>query len=48
MKTCRLEDIESVTRINKQSFNRVLPELYGYEIKAKGKTFLIKAPRGDR
>jgi len=48
MKTCRLEDIESITRINKQSFNRVLPDLYGYEIKAKGKTFMLLAPQPAR
>jgi len=48
MKTCRLEDIESVTRVNKEHFSRVLPDLYGYEIKAKGKTFLLKAPNGSR
>lgn len=48
MKTCRLEDIESVTRINRSEWGKTQPDLYGYEIKAKGKTFLIKAPRGDR
>lgn len=48
MKTCKLSDIESVTRVNRSEWGKTLPALYGYEIKAKGKTFLIKAPRGDR
>lgn len=46
MKSCRLEDIESVTRVNRTEWGKTLPDLYGYEIKAKGKTFLIKAPKG--
>lgn len=46
MESCRLEDIESVTRVNCTEWGKTLPALYGYEIKAKGKTFLIKAPKG--
>lgn len=45
MKTCKLSDIERVTRVNWSSWGRTTPNLYGYEIVAKGRTFLIKAPR---
>ena len=45
MKTCKLADIESVKRVNQSSYNRILPDLYGYEITVRGKRFLIKAPR---
>ena len=45
MKTCKLSDIERVTRVNWSSWERTTPNLYGYEIVAKGRTFLIKAPR---
>lgn len=44
-KTCRLDEIESVTRVSKQDWNQVLPDLYGYEIKARGKTFTLRAPK---
>lgn len=48
MKTCRLDEIESVTRMNLTHWNKTLPDLYGYEIKARGKTFQILAPRKER
>ena len=48
MKTCKLSDIERVTRVNRTQWNETLPDLRGYEIVARGKTFFIKAPRGDR
>lgn len=47
MKGCRLDEIESVTRMNRTSWNKTLPDLYGYEIKARGKTFKILAPRKE-
>jgi len=47
MKTCKLEDIESVARINQSGWRDNKPDLYGYEIKAKGKTFLLKAPKKE-
>lgn len=43
MKSCRLEDIESVTRVNRSSFGETLPALECYEIKARGKTFKLRA-----
>lgn len=48
MKTCRLDEIESVTRMNRTEWGKTLPDLYGYEIKARGKTFQILAPRKSR
>lgn len=48
MKTCRLDEIESVTRINRTKWSETLPDLYGYEIKARGKTFQILAPRKEQ
>ena len=48
MKTCKLSEIERVTRVNRTQWNETLPELRGYEIVARGKTFFIKAPRADR
>ena len=48
MKTCKLSEIERVTRVNKTQWNETLPDLRGYEIVARGKTFFIKAPRTDR
>lgn len=45
MKSCKLEDIESVTRLNTNEWCETTPKLYGYEIKARGRTFIIKAPR---
>ena len=48
MKTCKLSEIERVTRVNRTQWNETLPDLRGYEIVARGKTFFIKAPRGDR
>ncbi len=45
MKSCRLQDIESVTRVNRTHWSETLPDLYGYEIKAKGKTFMLLAPQ---
>lgn len=48
MKTCKLSEIERVTRVNRTQWNDTLPDLRGYEIVARGKTFFIKAPRGDR
>ena len=45
MKTCRLEEIESVTRVNKTAWGKVLPDLDGYEIKARGKVFVLSAHR---
>ena len=41
-KTCRLEEIESVTRVSKQDWNKTLPDLECYEIKARGKTFRLR------
>ena len=46
MKTCRLDEIESVTRVNKTAWGKVLPDLDGYEIKARGKVFKLSAQRG--
>lgn len=48
MKTCKLSEIERVTRVNRTQWNETLPDLRGYEIVARGKTFFIKAPRSDR
>ena len=48
MKTCKLFEIERVTRVNRTQWNETLPDLRGYEIVARGKTFFIKAPRADR
>ena len=48
MKTCKLSEIERVTRVNRTQWNETLPDLRGYEIVARGKTFFIKAPRADR
>ena len=48
MKTCKLSEIERVTRVNKTQWNETLPDLRGYEIVARGRTFFIKAPRTDR
>lgn len=48
MKTCRLEDIERVDRINQRDWRENKPGLYGYEIKAKGRTFLLLAPKKDK
>lgn len=47
MKTCHLDEIESVTRMNRTKWSKTLPDLYGYEIKARGKTFQILAPRKE-
>ena len=44
-KSVRLSDIESVTRIDKVDWTEPTGELYGYEIKARGKAFTLKAPR---
>lgn len=48
MKACKLSEIERVTRVNRTQWNETLPDLRGYEIVARGKTFFIKAPRADR
>lgn len=48
MKTCKLSEIERVTRVNRTQWNETLPDLRGYEIVACGRTFFIKAPRTDR
>lgn len=48
MKTCKLSEIERVTRVNRTQWNETLPDLRGYEIVARGRTFFIKSPRGDR
>ena len=48
MKTCRLDEIESVTRMNRTKWSETLPDLYGYEIKARGKAFQILAPRKEQ
>ena len=48
MKTCRLDEIESVTRMNRTKWSDTLPDLYGYEIKARSKTFQILAPRKEQ
>ena len=42
MKGCRLDEIESVTRVNKTTWGKALPDLYCYEIKARGKVFQLK------
>jgi len=42
MKTCRLDEIESVTRVNKRTYRTVFPDLVGYEIKARGRVFMAK------
>lgn len=46
MKTCRLDEIESVTRVCKTAWGKVLPDLDCYEIKARGKVFKLKTRRG--
>ena len=46
MKTCRLDEIESVTRVCKSAWGKTLPDLDCYEIKARGKVFQLKARRG--
>lgn len=46
-KTCRLDEIESVVRVNRSSWDRILPDLACYEIKARGKTFRLRAPKND-
>lgn len=48
MKTCKLSEIERVTRVNRTQWNETLPDLRGYEIVARGKTFFIKAPNAGR
>lgn len=48
MKTCKLSEIERVTRVNRTKWSETLPDLRGYEIVARGRTFFIKAPRTDR
>jgi len=48
MKTCKLSEIERVTRVNRTQWNETLPDLRGYEIVARGKTFFIKTSRTDR
>lgn len=48
MKTCKLSEIERVTRVNRTKWSETLPDLRGYEIVARGKTFFIQAPRTDR
>ena len=48
MKTCKLSEIERVTSVNKTQWNETLPDLRGYEIVARGRTFFIMAPRTDR
>lgn len=45
MKSCKLEDITRVTRVNRTNFNEVTPELLCYEIEAKGKTFRLPSYR---
>ena len=45
-KTCRLEENESVTRVCKTAWGKVLPDLDCYEIKARGKVFKLRARRG--
>ena len=45
MKTCKLEDIESVARVNKTAWGKTLPDLDCYEIKARGKVFQLRARR---
>ena len=47
MKSCKLSDVTRVTRVNRSSWGKVTPELYGYEIEARGKTFRLLAPRND-
>ena len=46
MKTCKLEDIQKVVRVNKQLYGQVLPGLCGYEITARGKRFLLRPRKG--
>lgn len=45
MKSCKLSDVTRVTRVNRSSWGEVTPALYGYEIEAKNKTFLLRSPR---
>ena len=47
MKSCKLSDVTRVTRVNRSSWGKVTPALYGYEIEARGKTFRLLAPRND-
>ena len=45
MKSCRLDEIESVTRVSKTAWGKTLPDLDCYEIKARGKVFQLRARR---
>ena len=45
MKSCRLDEIESVTRVSKTAWGKTLPDLDCYEIKARGKVFMLSAHR---
>jgi hypothetical protein len=42
MKSCKLSEIESVAHVYKEHFDQVLPQLAYYEIKARGKSFLLR------
>lgn len=44
MKTCKLSEVESVTRFNCTRWGEPLPNLRGYKIVARGKTFFLRAP----
>ena len=46
MKTCRLDEIESVTRVNKNDWGKVTPALDHYEIKARGTVLTLKPHKG--
>lgn len=43
MKTCRLDEVESVSRLNKVTLSSLIPatELECYEIKARGRSFKL-------
>ena len=45
MKSCRLEDITKVVRVNETEWGKTLPSLDHYEITARGHIFRLNAPR---
>ena len=40
-----LKDITRVQRVNRRDWGKVTPELAGYEIEAKGKTYTLRTPK---
>ena len=48
MKTCKLSEIDRVTRINCSEWGETLPDLRGYEIVARGRSYFLPAPHAGR